>query len=85
MTVLKTDHLTRSPIDYAARISYPGMAHFAGTGPDGKYCRDCIHWDRRPDDRTIVAKPAPCKKYSKMMRGIGKNVPGSAFACKYFE
>lgn len=24
-------------------VANPGMAHFAGTGPAGKYCKDCEH------------------------------------------
>lgn len=44
------DHLTASPVDAFARASYPGMAHFAGTGPRGKTCRECLFFNYGPHD-----------------------------------
>jgi len=66
--------------------THPGMAHWGGTGPDGKSCRECgafEHHDRRDAHGTL--KPARCRKYSELTNGkIGKAVPFDARACKYF-
>jgi len=78
--------LTHTPTEQ--RITHKGMAHFAGTGPRGLTCRECIFWDYwkgdyRQSDGLI--KPARCKKYQSLMRGAkGSAVPGDAAACSYF-
>lgn len=71
------------------RVTHKGMAHFAGTGPNGRTCRECIHWDhfngsyRKGDGR--ISK-ASCKKFSALTRGEkGHPVPDDAMACKYFD
>ncbi|MCK1671064.1 hypothetical protein [Bradyrhizobium sp. 150] len=71
------------------RLSHKGMAHFAGTGPNGRTCRECIHWDhfngsyRKTDGR--ISK-APCKMFTELTRGTkGMPVPDDAMACRYFE
>jgi hypothetical protein len=42
MTLFKkiSDHLTAAPHDRTARMSYRGQAHFGGTGPALKTCRN---------------------------------------------
>lgn len=86
------DHLTAGPVDTLARASYPGMAHFAGTGPHGKTCRECIFWNHVLYDyrakngkfRGLIL-PANCKKYKQITQSVGDKVPDDAGSCKYFE
>jgi hypothetical protein len=63
------------------------MAHWGGSGPKQKTCRQCTHWQfdgyRGYDD---MLKPAPCAKFLAMMNvAAGPRVPPQARACKYFE
>jgi hypothetical protein len=86
------DHLTAGPIDTLARASHPGMAHFAGTGPRLKTCRECAFWAHKPYDyrakngkfRGLIL-PATCNKYRQMTQQVGDKIPDDAAACKYFE
>ena len=73
--------------------TYPGMAHFAESGPARKTCRDCALWTGCGQESGYYAKkgrhggslkPRPCSKYKNMMQSIGPGVPHSAPACKYF-
>lgn len=86
------DHLTASPIDAFARASHPGMAHFAGTGPHLKTCRECIFWEHGVHDYRAktgkyrgLIEPATCRKYRAITLQIGAKVPDDAAACRYFE
>lgn len=86
------DHLTSSPVDRLARQTYPGMAHFAGTGPAPKTCRECIHFDHAQYDYHAkngkyhgLIKPAACKKYRQMTGAAGTRIPDDAAACRHFE
>ena len=63
----------------AARTPY-GMAHWAGSGPIGKTCGQCVY---------LVdvnrSTPRRCAKYQQMMRRWGGVIARSTAACKYFE
>ena len=95
MSLLKEsiqDHLTASPVDAFARASFPGMAHFAGTGPHLKTCRECIFWEHGPHDYRAksgkhrgLIEPATCRKYRAITMQVGSKVPDDAGACKYFD
>ena len=37
-------HLKAMPHDAAIRKTYLGQAHIAGTGQEGKTCRECAFW-----------------------------------------
>ena len=64
--------------------SRPGMAHFAGTGPRGKQCYDCINFVRPAV--IIRAKGMRCYKYFQMMKHWHPSpLPSITRACKYFE
>ena len=75
------------------RETVPGMAHWAGTGPENTTCRQCLHWNRglKPDYyrggfQASMLKPAPCDKYRRMMN----DAPGPAIehyipSCRHFE
>lgn len=86
------DHLTASPADPMARASFPGMAHFAGTGPAGKTCRECIFWKHAPHDYRSKnggyggkIKPAECAKYRQLSGDKGRAVPDNARSCRHYE
>jgi len=84
MTVLKDLGLTGAPADQFARQSYPGMAHFAGTGPDGMTCNRCQHYDYDPIKHSGKME-RPCKRYQQLTGKLGKAVPALASACRHFE
>lgn len=76
------------------RQTYPGMAHFAGSGPTGKTCRGCLEWTGCGEQTGYYSKngrhggglkPRPCAKYKSLMDSIGPGVPHTAPACKYFN
>ena len=58
-----------------------GMAHWAGTGPKGLCCGDCVHLHPRG------ALGYGCAQYSRMMGGHQplNSIPRTTPACKYFE
>ena len=83
------------------RATPPGMAHWAGGGPQGKTCRECKFYT---DEGRYTAnskkhasgqlKPGSCKKHraitksQQMTRSGGTKSPKFAWtmaACKYFE
>lgn len=87
---------TINPELEAARLrTWPGQAHFAGSGPSGETCRTCASWGEGSYDPGYysrngkhggVLKPRPCGRYMAMMSGdAGPAVPHDAAACKYFE
>jgi hypothetical protein len=85
-------YLTAGPCDGMARATFAGMAHFAGTGPELKTCRECQHWDHGgPHDYYAkrgkfggLIKPARCRKYGALTNAAGDKVPDDAPACKHF-
>lgn len=89
-------HLTRPDKDLAdkANATDPGMAHFAGTGPAGKTCRECLQWTgcgasgyySKTGGKGGAIKPRACAKFRDLMRGqVGPAVGHWLRACKYFE
>lgn len=87
-----SEHLTSSPIDRFARMSVPGMAHFAGTGPAGATCRECIFWNHGPHDYRAkngkhrgLIEPATCKKFRQLTHHEGAKIRDDLSACKYFS
>jgi hypothetical protein len=70
------------------RATHKGMAHLAGTGPNGRTCRECSHWDQFGDRNKYDGKlkDERCKKFSALSQGKkGQKVPPEALACKYFN
>ena len=70
--------------------THKGMAHFAGTGPAGKHCKDCPYWGLPGARYESVGgfkqpKPRPCAMFKKLARNPKTlpKVPGTAKACKY--
>lgn len=60
-------------------------AHFPGTGPDGKHCRQCKFFDGR-ELKNGKGHKGVCLKYTQLVEVKG-NPPKimSAPACRYFE
>lgn len=61
------------------------MAHFAGSGPVGKTCRECEHWQMQGRTVNGELKPGLCAKFRRLTGWEGAKVPDLAAACKYFE
>lgn len=82
-------HLTEPNPDLAKKRkeTHAGMAFWAGTGPDGKTCRECAHWNSGGYLSSCgLLRDSPCEKYARMMNCVaGPLVPHYAKACKYFE
>ena len=52
--LIPTPHLTTLDEHAAIHQTYLGMAHIAGTGPEGRTCRECVFWrgERKIRDRS---------------------------------
>ena len=68
-----------------------GMAFFAGTGPEGKYCKDCDHYGDLPVYRkkggTLQRyEKGACAKAAQMSEGrVQRGGIAANRSCKYFE
>ena len=67
-----------------------GMAHWAGSGPKGKSCRECKHYTnegRYSQNGKFPGylKPGRCRKYATFMRRRGPKFPVRTASCKHFE
>lgn len=67
-----------------------GMAFWAGTGPQGRTCRECAHYgfigyksNRGFKGGTL--KNGSCLRYAEMTRQSGGKFPFDTPSCKYFE
>lgn len=88
------EHLHRtSPVDRLAASTHAGQAHFAGSGPSGSTCRECVFfswlatggWHSNTGKHGGAPKPACCAKYRALTGQAGSKVPHDAGACKYFD
>jgi hypothetical protein len=81
-------HREDQPAAHAAKHTHLGQAHFAGSGPGGRTCRDCAMWSWSPKvqgwAKFTGPKASPCAKYRELMRGWGRSVPHGALACRHF-
>jgi len=79
-------------VDALAARTPPGMAFWAGTGPKGRTCRECLHYsvegrygtpggDHARGELTL----GRCAKYSRTKRLDGPKFRHSTPVCKYFE
>lgn len=68
--------------DQAARKTYVGMAHFAGTGPAGKTCRTCTHFAPAFKGRS---RNRVCHRFKELTGKWGDSIPAKALACKHYE
>jgi hypothetical protein len=72
-----------------AKATYPGQAHWGGSGPRGKTCRECTFWALPERDAYFAGsdllKDQSCNKAKAMMNLVmSPKVPPLARACKYF-
>jgi hypothetical protein len=88
-----TQHLTSPDPEFDRRVAatHPGQAHFAGTGPNGATCGQCIHLGYLKRTYTAAGEPTSAGKSNgcvEFLRLIGKHgpaVPRHALACRYFK
>lgn len=71
--LLFSEHLTAKEVHRPIAETYLGQAHIAGTGPEGKTCRECIFWHvwkskklagggyRKGARRSWLFRRAPCQ------------------------
>ena len=76
--------------DKFAHQTHPGMAGFAGSGPQGKTCRECIHFSRegyfsKSHSQALSLKPGRCSKYRQLMNARGAAFPHWSPACVRYE
>jgi hypothetical protein len=70
--------------DTAAMYTPPGMAHWAGSGPDGAICDKCQHYERGAPLKGGGFRNGRCGKYATLMRRDGPTFSQNSAACKYF-
>jgi hypothetical protein len=85
--MLGTNHLTDTPGSH--NITARGMAHFAGTGPAGKHCRDCWFkgYNCHVKNRHGISKSSRsegCEKFYRLTGEHGPAVRGDLHACRHF-
>jgi hypothetical protein len=87
------DHLTKIPGCARKADAVPGMAHFAGSGPDDTQCRSCFFYgSMHPGAREATAvfqyrskRCGYCLKYQQLMGERGPKIRGSNASCRYYE
>ena len=60
----------------------PGMAHFAGTGPQGTWCKHCLFLHV---NKYGPGEKGTCGKYRKIMGKPGPKFPVMTPSCRYYE
>lgn len=93
---LFTEHLTMPEHVALLRDTALGQAHIAGTGPEGKTCRECAKWfnvnragDRvdhmytAPGEDLVEVRPALC--HHPIANKAYRRVPHDAKACRFFK
>jgi hypothetical protein len=88
------DHLTQGHGPVLARqisLTYPGMAHFAATGPLGTTCAECAsygYWRKRQNAAGDVVgtkfRKGACGKHFELTRQHGLPVPADTESCRHF-
>lgn len=79
------DKLTKAPAELQKQIdmTIPGMAHFAGTGPPGTICGQCVHWN---EFWTEPLNGKRCRKYTQLTNRRGtKAIERHTPSCRHFE
>lgn len=94
-------HMTRLPEHDAILATFIGQAHIAGTGPEGKTCRECSLWGVKCTKNKVwgIHSPGHFSTGNKLRGGQLKNggchkeirgkasrrFPHHAPACRFFE
>lgn len=91
MSLFKDDmqqHLKSEKGDISNRMraeTYPGMAHFAGTGPLMETCRTCMHFQHGGYAAgSGELRKGRCGHYKILTQSVGAQFPNTARSCKYF-
>lgn len=73
-------------LEKAIKATVPGMAYFAGTGPDGRQCHWCGFWGGKKVRRNAdgLLKPVLCRRAVAMGARANRGIPADTPACKYF-
>ncbi len=77
-------HLTQMfepEVEQMALATWPGMAHWAMSGPQGANCMDCAHFNIT---KGLKIESARCLEYTRVTHRRGKKIPPRTPACKYF-
>lgn len=75
--------------DEKIKRTHLGQAHYAGTGPAGKTCRECVHflspgyYSKSDRDRANTLKDGACR--APMSGKARRRFPHSAMSCLLFE
>ncbi len=91
-----SDHHTMPETLEAARGTYLGQAHFAGTGPENTTCRQCVHWGNKTqagewrgfdyaDDGMGMMALEPAKCHYPIMNKAARRVPPQAGSCAFYS
>ena len=76
-----SSHLTSDDFDAVARRTPIGAAGWSGTGPEGKTCRQCRHYEACGRGRN-----GGCRLYCTFMHvKKAPPIPGATPSCRYFE
>ena len=89
---LFTAHLTMEDHLAPIRETHLGQAHFAGTGPEGKTCRQCFYWQPQRRGTTIlyegdgsVMHLCSGKCCYPILNKADRLIPHEARSCRLFE
>lgn len=97
MTLIREEsHLTPAHGPEMERLvsrTHAGMAHFAGSGPVEKTCRDCAAWSFDPRSgyhngtgaHGGALRDHRCSSFRRLTGKDGNKVPHHASACRHFE
>lgn len=70
-------------LEKKVRRTRPGMAHWAGSGPEGAVCGHCIFWGYIAHGRQRTGKS--CEKYYRLTGLHGGGLDKRQDGCKYFQ
>jgi hypothetical protein len=88
------DHYTKPDPAQVERenATHYGMAHWGGTGPADRTCRECLFWapvSKSPRYKREYGgdlRDRRCRKYTHLTHGVlGVAVPHYAASCNFFQ
>lgn len=95
MSFLGTQHLKdghEPSVAVSIKKTYPGMAHFAGTGPERAFCRTCVFWKSATGSHEYgsgtfpTLRDHPCQKFRQLSGKVTNcRVPSHAEACRHYQ
>jgi hypothetical protein len=79
-------------LDRLVKLTKPGMAHWAGTGPAGTTCEGCAHYGFRESIRgkhgdivKTVLHAKSCGRYFEIMRRAGGAIGPKTPSCRHYQ